>query len=41
MADELTAEERARLARHFTDVDGAVFAVTDLPEVVMGALFAR
>src|SRR5947207_10119448 len=41
MADELTAEERARLAPHFTDLDGPVFALTDLPEVVKGALFAR
>ena len=36
-----TAEERARLAPHFTDLDGPVFALTDLPEVVKGALFAR
>ncbi|MBM3220899.1 MAG: thymidylate synthase [Candidatus Rokubacteria bacterium] len=41
MSDAFTAEERARLARHFTDVDGSVFALTDLPEVVKGALFAR
>jgi thymidylate synthase ThyX len=41
MADEFTAEERARLAPHFTDLDGSVFALTDLPEVVKGALFAR
>jgi thymidylate synthase ThyX len=33
--------ERARLARHFTDLEGPVFALTDLPEVVKGALFAR
>ncbi|MEW6583361.1 MAG: FAD-dependent thymidylate synthase [Actinomycetota bacterium] len=36
-----TPEERARLARHVTDVDGPVFALTNLPEVVKGALFAR
>jgi len=36
-----TAEERRRLAPHFTDVDGPVFALVDLPEVVKGALFAR
>src|SRR5215470_22406 len=36
-----TAEERRRLAAHFTDVDGPVFALVDLPEVVKGALFAR
>jgi thymidylate synthase ThyX len=41
MGDELTADERARLAPHFSDVDGNVFALTDLPEVVKGALFAR
>ena len=41
MADEFTADERARLAPHFTDLDGPVFALTDLPEVVKGALFAR
>ena len=41
MADEFSAEERARLARHFTDLDGPVFALVDLPEVVKGALFAR
>ena len=41
MADQFTAEERARLAAHFTDLDGRVFALTDLPEVVKGALFAR
>jgi thymidylate synthase ThyX len=41
VAGELTAEERARLARHFTDLDGPVFALTELPEVVKGALFAR
>src|SRR5439155_13598046 len=33
--------ERARLALHFTDLDGPVFALMDLPEVVKGALFAR
>ncbi len=33
--------DRERLARHLTDVDGDVFALTDLPEVVKGALFAR
>ncbi len=36
-----TADERAVLARHFTDVDGDVFCLTNLPEVVKGALFAR
>src|SRR5205807_9085737 len=36
-----TPEERARLAAHFTALEGPVFALTDLPEVVKGALFAR
>jgi thymidylate synthase ThyX len=36
-----TEAERAALAPHFTDLDGPVFALTDLPEVVKGALFAR
>jgi thymidylate synthase ThyX len=34
-------EERARLAPHFTNLEGPVFALTNLPEVVKGALFAR
>jgi thymidylate synthase ThyX len=33
--------ERARVAQYVTDVDGDVFALTGLPEVVKGALFAR
>src|SRR3954451_5590618 len=40
-ADELTAAERARLAPHFTSLDGPVFALVNLPETVKGALFAR
>ena len=36
-----TDEERARLAPYFTDLDGHVFALTNLPETVKGALFAR
>jgi thymidylate synthase ThyX len=40
-APPLTDPERARLAPHFTDLDGPVFALTALPEVVKGALFAR
>ena len=41
MADEFTPDERRRLAPHFTDLDAPVFALTGLPEVVKGALFAR
>jgi thymidylate synthase ThyX len=41
-ADEVfTPEERARLGPHFSSLDGPVFALTGLPEVVKGALFAR
>ncbi len=41
MADELTPAERAALAPYFTNLDGPVFALVNLPEVVKGALFAR
>ena len=39
--EAFTDEERARLEPHFTDLDGPVFALTNLPEVVKGAMFAR
>jgi thymidylate synthase ThyX len=39
--EELTERERDVLAPHFTELDGPVFALTNLPEVVKGALFAR
>jgi thymidylate synthase ThyX len=39
--ETFTDEERAILAPHFTDLDGPVFALVNLPEVVKGALFAR
>ncbi|MBI4011464.1 MAG: FAD-dependent thymidylate synthase [Candidatus Rokubacteria bacterium] len=39
--ESFTPEERARLAPHFTSLDGPVFALVNLPEVVKGALFAR
>ncbi|MBI4593900.1 MAG: FAD-dependent thymidylate synthase [Candidatus Rokubacteria bacterium] len=41
MADEFTPAERAALAPYFTGLDGPVFVLTNLPEVVKGALFAR
>ena len=41
MAEDFTPHERERLARHVTDLDGDVFGLTNLPEVVKGALFAR
>ncbi len=34
-------EERRRLAPYFSNTDGPVFALRNLPEVVKGALFAR
>ena len=39
--EPFTSEERARLAPYFSDLDGHVFALTNLPETVKGALFAR
>jgi thymidylate synthase ThyX len=39
--ESFTAEERDRLAPYFTSVDGPVFALVNLREVVKGALFAR
>src|SRR5712691_11050395 len=41
MADEFTPAEREALRPYFTNVDGPVFALVNLPEVVKGALFAR
>jgi thymidylate synthase ThyX len=40
-SDDLTPAERERLAPHFTNLDGPVFALVNLPETVKGALFAR
>jgi thymidylate synthase ThyX len=36
-----TDDERARLEPYFTNLEGPVFALVNLPEVVKGALFAR
>src|SRR5438876_1492194 len=41
MVESFTADERAALAPFVTNLDGPVFALTNLPEVVKGALFAR
>jgi thymidylate synthase ThyX len=41
VSEEFSADERDLLGRHFTDLDGPVFALVNLPEVVKGALFAR
>src|SRR5437763_11106670 len=40
-AETFTDAERARLAPHFSNLDRPVFALTNLPETVKGALFAR
>ena len=39
--EQFSAAERAVLGRYFTNLDGPVYAVVNLPEVVKGALFAR
>lgn len=39
--ESFTDDERRRLAPHFSNLDGPVFALVGLPEVVKGALFAR
>ena len=41
VAEEFTEAEVAVLRRYFTNLDGPVFALVNLPEVVKGALFAR
>jgi len=41
VAEEFTDEESDILRRYFTNLDGPVFALVNLPEVVKGALFAR
>ena len=41
ITEEFTPEERESLTPHFTNTDKACFGVTNLPEVVKGALFAR
>ena len=40
-ADTFTDQERQQLSPYFTNLDGHVFALTNLPETVKGALFAR
>jgi len=39
--EQFTSAERELLGRYFTNLDGPVFALVNLPEVVKGALFAR
>ncbi len=41
VAEEFTDAEVSILRRYFTNLDGPVFALVNLPEVVKGALFAR
>ncbi len=41
VAEEFTDHERDILRRYFTNLDGPVYALVNLPEVVKGALFAR
>ncbi|MDZ7679655.1 MAG: FAD-dependent thymidylate synthase [Acidimicrobiales bacterium] len=41
VAEEFSGEESEILRRYFTNLDGPVFALVNLPEVVKGALFAR
>ncbi len=40
-SESFSPDEEAALSRFFTSVDGPVFALVNLPEVVKGALFAR
>ena len=39
--EEFSPDERDTLERHFTNLEGPVFALVNLPEAVKGALFAR
>lgn len=41
VAEEYEPDEADILRRYFTNLDGPVFALVNLPEVVKGALFAR
>jgi len=41
VSEEFTPTEADVLRRYFTNLDGPVFALVNLPEVVKGALFAR
>ncbi|MDZ7676439.1 MAG: FAD-dependent thymidylate synthase [Acidimicrobiales bacterium] len=41
IGEDFTDEEQDVLRRYFTNLDGPVFALVNLPEVVKGALFAR
>ncbi|MFM9043278.1 MAG: thymidylate synthase, partial [bacterium] len=39
--EKFSSEEKALLEPHFSNLDLPVFALTNLPETIKGALFAR
>jgi len=41
VVSEFTPDERAALSPYFSNLDGPVFALTNLPDTVKGALFSR
>jgi hypothetical protein len=41
VSEDFTPAEADVLRRYFTNLDGPVFALVNLPETVKGALFAR
>jgi thymidylate synthase ThyX len=41
LQEQFTAAERERLSPHFSNLDGSVFALMNLPETVKAAMFAR
>ncbi len=41
VVEQFSDEEREILRRYFTNLEGPVFALVNLPGVVKGALFAR
>jgi thymidylate synthase ThyX len=41
VAEQFTPDEQDILRPYFTNIDGPVYALVNLPEVVKGALFAR
>lgn len=40
-AEQFTGDEKKILLRHFTNVDGSIFAIKGLPQEVVGAMFSR
>ena len=41
VVEQFSDEEQVVLRRYFTNLEGPVFALVNLPDVVKGALFAR